>query len=182
MDKDWRCAARDAAVSGSIAAVGSTAMLALAGRIETGSLAAPTNAVSHWIHGDGAARHDEPSARHTLVGYAIHHGASVFWAAVFERLFGRRTERGDALAAVGGGLAVAGIACFVDYQLTPRRLQPGYDMRLSRPALAAVYAMFGLGLAAGALVNARARGRRSRAASSSPRARTTSRGAFRASA
>lgn len=182
MDRQWTGAARNAAVSGSVAALASTAALAAAGRVETGSFVAPTNAISHWFHGARAARHDEASVRHTLVGYATHHAASVFWAAVFERLFGRRTRRGDPLAAVGGGLAVAALACFVDYRLTPKRLQPGYEMRLSRPALAAVYAMFGLGLAAGALVNARAKGRSARAASSAPRARTTSRVASRASA
>jgi len=182
MNRQWRQAARDAAVSGSLAAVASTAALAIAGRIETGSPVAPTNATSRWIHGDRAATYDEPDLRHTVLGYAIHHGASVFWAAIFHRLVGRRIDAGDTLAAIGGGLGVAAVACFVDYQLTPRRLQPGFEMRLSRPALAAVYAMFGLGLAAGALVNARARRRRARGAAGSPPARTMSRASFRVSA
>jgi hypothetical protein len=162
MDKRWGVAARDALVSGSLAAAASTAALAVAGRIETGSAVAPTNAISHWVYGDRAARQDAPSVRHTLVGYGIHHGASVFWAAAFERLFGRQTERGRLGPAIAGGLAVAAVACFVDYKLTPHRLQPGYEMRLSRRSLAAVYAMFGLGLAAGALVNARVKARSAR--------------------
>jgi uncharacterized membrane protein len=49
-------------------------------------------------------------------------------------------------------LACAGattlLAAFVDYVLTPRRLQPGFDKHLSIPSIAAVYAAFGLGLAA----------------------------------
>jgi hypothetical protein len=177
MRNRWDRALRDAVVSGTIAAVTSTAALAAAGRMETGSAVAPTNAISHWIFGDSAASRNEPSARHTLVGYAIHHGASVFWALVYERLFGRHTANGDPARALGAGLAVSALACFVDYKLTPRRLQPGYEMRLSRPALAGVYAAFGVGLAAGAIVNAR-----SRRASRSSRARTTSRTWSRASA
>jgi hypothetical protein len=162
MAKPWRQSLRDAAVSGSIAAVTSTAVLAAAGRVETGSAFAPTNAISHAIFGDAAAQRDDASARHTLVGFAIHHAASVFWALVFERSFGRANARGDLLPALGAGMAVSALACFVDYQLTPKRLQPGYEMRLSRPALAAVYAAFGAGLALGAVVNARASGPRAR--------------------
>ena len=48
--------------------------------------------------------------------------------------------------------AASAVACFTDYQLTPKRLRPGYEERLSRPSLALVYGAFGLGLAAGALL------------------------------
>ena len=48
--------------------------------------------------------------------------------------------------------AASAVACFTDYPLTPRRLHPGYEMRLSTPSLALVYGAFGLGLAAGALL------------------------------
>jgi hypothetical protein len=37
----------------------------------------------------------------------------------------------------------------VDYRLTPRRLMPGYERRLSQPSLLAVYAAFAAGLALG---------------------------------
>ena len=129
-----------------------------------------------------SARHDGPTWRHTLAGYAIHHVASVFWATFYERWFGRAKDRGDLPRAVAGGLAVSAVACFVDYRMTPHRLQPGYEMRLSKPALAAVYTCFGLGLALGAFVNARDAGRSAPSASStaSP-ARTTSRAASRVS-
>jgi hypothetical protein len=155
MRTPWRETARDALVSGTFAAVASTAVLAAAGKRETGSVVAPTNAISHWFWGDRAAREDEPSLAHTLVGYLTHHGAAVFWALFYERWFGRL--RREPVKALGGGLAVAALACFVDYQLTPRRLQPGYEMRLSKPALAGVYLAFGVGLALGAVVSARAR-------------------------
>lgn len=152
----WRRASADALVSGSIASVASTLALAVLGRREAGSAYAPTNATSHWIHGDEAARRDDPSVRHTAVGYTIHHGASVFWAVFYERWFGERRDRGDVPGSLAGGALVAALACFVDYRLTPRRLQPGYEMRLSRPALAIVYGAFGAGLAASvALTRAR---------------------------
>jgi hypothetical protein len=153
--KPWRAAAADALVSGSMASVASTAALAALGRLEAGSPFAATNATSRWVHGDRAALHDEPSARHTLVGYTIHHLASVFWATFYERWFGDRRDRRDAAAALGGGALVAAVACFVDYRLTPRRLQPGYELRLSRPALAVVYGAFAAGLAASMAVSGR---------------------------
>lgn len=144
----WRSAIAGALVSGSVAAVASTSALATLGKAETGSPFAPTNATSRWLWGDRAARHDGPSVRHTLAGYAIHHVASVFWAVFYERWFGERRDAGDLPAALGGGALIAALACFVDYQMTPRRLQPGYELRLSRPALAVVYMAFGAGLAA----------------------------------
>lgn len=157
--KPWLQAARDALTSGTLAAVASTGALAAAGLRETGSVVAPTNAISHWYWGDKAASHDEPSVRYTLFGYATHHAASVFWATFYERWFGNAKDRGDVVPAVTGGLAVSALACFVDYELTPRRLRPGYEMRLSRPAIGVVYAAFGLGLALGGIVNAASRRR-----------------------
>ena len=41
------------------------------------------------------------------------------------------------------------LANVVDYQLVPKRLQPGFDKHVSRKSLFAVYAAFGLGLAIG---------------------------------
>lgn len=155
--KPWSRAARDALTSGTFGAVTSTIALALAGRRESGSFVAPTNAISHWYWGDRAARHDEVSLQYTLFGFVTHHAASVFWATLYERWFGRAKDRGDIAPAVAGGLAVSALACFVDYQLTPHRFQPGYEMRLSKPALGTVYASFGLGLAFGTFLNAAAR-------------------------
>jgi hypothetical protein len=49
----------------------------------------------------------------------------------------------------------------VDYRLTPRRFMPGYERRLSRRSLGAVYAAFGAGLAlGGALLSIAAERRR----------------------
>jgi hypothetical protein len=87
------------------------------------------------------------SARYTLLGYAIHHASSLLWATVYERFVGHKAERKEALPAIAGGFAVAGLACFVDYKLTPYRLQPGFEKRLSTPSMALVYGSFGLALA-----------------------------------
>lgn len=148
-----------AALSGTAAALASTAVLAATGQHEARSPFAPTNATSHWLWGDRAARKDRASARFTGLGFATHHAASVFWALVYESASGRRREP---VRAVATGLAVAALACFVDYQLTPRRFQPGYERRLSRAALTGVYAAFGIGLALRDVFNGRAAGRRPR--------------------
>jgi hypothetical protein len=40
----------------------------------------------------------------------------------------------------------ATVANVVDYRLTPRRLQPGFDAQLSRKSMLAIYAAFAVGL------------------------------------
>jgi hypothetical protein len=146
MEKSWRKALSDGVVSGSAASVISTAALAARGVRENGTPYGPTNAISHWIWGDRAAAHDEPSARFTLLGYAIHHSASTLWATIYEKWFGETAEKKGAAPALVSAAAVAALACFVDYKMTPHRLQPGYEMRLSKKSLMTVYAAFGLGL------------------------------------
>ena len=142
--------------SGSSASLLSTLALAAMGKRETGSLVAPTNAVSHWLWGDEAARHNAPSLRYTLVGYVIHHASATFWAVLFERLMGGRLDKKDLPTTLAASAAASAVACFTDYQLTPRRLHPGYEKRLSTPSLALVYGAFALGLAAGAMASRRA--------------------------
>lgn len=153
--KTWKQAMHDGAVSGSIASLLSTAVLAVRGQHETGSPFAPTNAISHWIWGDRAAAHDEANKRHTLVGYAIHHAASTLWAVCYEKWCGDLAQRKKMLSVAAGAAAVSGLACFVDYQLTPRRLRPGYEMRLSRPSLFLVYSAVGAGFLLSSLLDVR---------------------------
>jgi hypothetical protein len=141
-------------VSGTCASVLSTAALATLGKRETGSAFAPTNAISHWIWGDEAATHNAPSLRHTAAGYLIHHASATFWAMLFERVLKGRPAP-SVPAVVTAASATAAVACFADYKLTPHRLRPGYEMRLSRSSLAIVYGAFALGLTAGALINRR---------------------------
>lgn len=155
--ESWKTAMQRGLLSGSTASVLSTLALAVAGQRETGSMVAPTNAISHWIWGDKAARRDAPSLRYTLVGYAIHHASATFWAVLFERVMGGRLDKKDLPTTLAASAAASAVACFTDYQLTPKRLQPGYEKRLSTSALALVYGAFALGLAAGAIANRRAR-------------------------
>ena len=143
----WARATRDALLSGSAASALSTVVLAVRGRSDTGRPAAPTNATSHWIWGERATREDRPSLRHTALGYVIHHAASVFWAMFYERWFGRACVARDVPTVLAGSAGVAALAAFVDFRLTPERLTPGYEKRLSRSSLVAVYGAFAAGLA-----------------------------------
>jgi hypothetical protein len=144
--KNWSEAFKDGLIAGSLASMVSTAVLALRGRSEGGSAYAPVNAVSHWIYGDRAAYQDSASVSYTLPGYLIHHGSSLLWGTVYERWFGQRAEERDLAPALAGAVAVAGLACFVDYKMTPERLQPGFEKRLSTPSMAMVYGGVAVGL------------------------------------
>jgi len=139
-------------VAGSLASVLSTAVLATAGLRQAGSAVAPTNAVSHWLWGEESLHAQQPTLRHTLTGYVTHHLAAVFWAALYSRLYGHRDEAKRLPQAVAGGIATSAVACFIDYQLTPKRLTPGFEHRLSTGAMVAVYAALATGFALGALL------------------------------
>lgn len=140
--------------SGSTAAVASTVALAALGRYETGRATAPINAVSHWLWGRKAFANGRPALKYTLPGYLIHHAASIFWAAAYEVGFGQRARLNPAHA-LAGAATVAAVAAFVDFKLTPQRLTPGFEHRLSTKALIGVYAAFAIGLAATAIVRKR---------------------------
>lgn len=150
--QSWKTSMQRGIVSGTTSSVLSTLALAATGHGETGSVFAPTNAISHWLWGERAMRRDGPSLRYTLVGYVIHHCSATFWAVLYERCLGDRLARGDPLLALQTAAATSALASLVDYQLIPRRVNPGFEQRLSRPSLALVYGAFGLGLAAGALL------------------------------
>jgi len=138
-------------ISGSVAAVASTLALVWLGRRELNDAAAPVNGPSQWIWGRSAPYQDGFSARHTLVGYGIHHSASMLWAALYERLR-RAMPGGPRQAALAAAATAAATAYVVDFKLTPERFTPGYEKRLSKRGLYAVYAAFALGLAVPALV------------------------------
>ena len=151
MTTTWKQALREGIVSGSLAALFSAGYLAWAGR-QRGMPAAPLNAVSHWLLGSEALESDRPSVRYTLTGYLTHHAASIFWGTLHARLWGGKPSHKEPLPALAGAAAASGIACFVDYQLTPQRLTPGFEHRLGKPELANVYVCFALGLAVGTLL------------------------------
>lgn len=146
----WKPVLSQGAVAGSLAALASTVALAMAGRRQAGSAAAPINAVSHWYWGDEAFQHKEADLSHTVVGYLTHHGAAVFWASLYAAVAHDQAQTRTVQGVLKGALATSALACFVDYRLTPKRLVPGYEQHLSRRALAGVYAAFAMGLAAGA--------------------------------
>ncbi len=147
----WRQSLREGLVAGTAAAVLSSIVLALAGRRQNGSAAAPVNAASHWLWGDEALRADAATPRHTLVGLATQHGASVFWATAYALLHGHRREAKRLPEAIAGGIATSAAAYVIDYTITPRRLTPGYEHRLDGRGLFAVYAALAAGFALGAL-------------------------------
>jgi hypothetical protein len=130
-----------ALVSGSIAAAAVSLVVAVAGRRATGSSAAPLNATSHFLWGERAAREDGVSLKYTATGFAANYGASVFWALFYEALPPR-------MPPLARGAAVSALAYVTDYHVVPKRLTPGFELRLPAGALAAAYAALALGLAA----------------------------------
>jgi hypothetical protein len=134
-------------IDGSVASLVSTAMLTLCGWLERGRPAGPNNGPSQWVWGERAGYYARASWRHTGVGYVIHHLSSWFWAVCHAEMFERTPRIKSSGRYLSEGLAIAAIAALVDYGLTPRRLRPGFDKHLSLPALTAVYAAFGVGLA-----------------------------------
>src|SRR5512142_2779869 len=92
MDR-WQQIGISALVTGTAASVASTAALALFARREGKSVFQPTNATSHWLHGDRAASRREPDVAHTLIGYATHHASTLFWAVPFEIWLAARPPR-----------------------------------------------------------------------------------------
>ena len=93
--------------------------------------------------------------------YALALGVGLIGAALLMvLLLGVRPDIADAIrlpmfwvklafpAALAAGLGTAAVACAVDYTLTPRRLTPGFELRLSRPAMTVGFVAFGLGIAA----------------------------------
>lgn len=147
----WKQAGRRALYSGSAAAVLSALALAICGRRERSSASAALNGPSQWVWGESAAYRRRASLRHTLLGYCIHHVASVGWATLHEKHFASRVQGRGVLPHLVAGAATATLACVVDFKVARGRLQPGFNKQLSRRSLALVYAGFGLGLALGRL-------------------------------
>lgn len=155
-----RDATRAALISGSAASAVSAAALALGGQIEEESPAGPINGPSQWVWGEEEARTREPTLKHTALGYAIHHGTSLMWGTVYERLFSEGRERKSAMRIFTEAAAATGLAYFVDYYLTPKRFRPGFKKHLSAGSVFSVYAGFAAGLAiTSVLQNNRARRR-----------------------
>jgi hypothetical protein len=144
---EWKRAGGRALRSGAAASLLSAAVLALAGYLENRSAAGPLNGPSQWVFGRWAAYLRRPSLRYTLTGILIHHLSATGWALLHERLLGRGKVTQTPAQRLGRAAATAAVANVVDFQLTPKRLTPGFEHQLSRKSLLVVYAAFAVGLA-----------------------------------
>ncbi len=144
--------ALDAVVSGTAASLASAGALMASSKLRNGSAAGGLNGPSQWLWGEAEAYTREPTLRHTAAGYVIHHGTSIFWAALHGLVFGRSLSRKPALQHCAEAAVSATTAYFVDYHLTPRRLRPGFEKHVSPKGMVAVYAAFAAGLAIAAIV------------------------------
>jgi hypothetical protein len=133
-----------ALVSGTLAAAAVTLVASLAAKRATGSSAAALNATSHFLWGEHAGREDAASVKYTGTGFIANYGASVFWALFYEALGGTRSRKPT--RALLDGALVSAAAYVTDYHVVPKRLTPGFEMRVPRAALACVYAALALGL------------------------------------
>lgn len=142
----WSGTARDAVISGAIASATTVAAAAACGARDSGSAIAAVNAVSHIVWGSGASDIEQPDVKHTLPGVLLNTGATIFWAAIYERVFGQSAHRGHIAKAVLGGGAVAALAYVTDYHVVPKRLTPGWEYRVSNRSLALIYGVLALSL------------------------------------
>jgi hypothetical protein len=147
----WTDAGRSALVSGTIASIATTAALALLARAQGKRALQPTNATSHWLHGEGAGGYRRADIAHTLLGYATHHASAIFWALPFQRWLARPGPHPPHII-LRDAAAMAAIAAFVDYALVPKRLTPGWEEVLPKRSIVAVYGVLALALAAGAMI------------------------------
>lgn len=154
--KRWRDTVDDAAFSGGIASALSTLVLAWRGGNDAPGAAAAVNAPSHWFWRRALCQ-DGASLKYTFVGMVVHHMASVFWACIYERM-DAAVERGTQ-GALRDAAVVAAVAAWVDLEVVPSRLTPGFERRLRPGSLCLVYAAFAGGLALASVLRARARDR-----------------------
>jgi hypothetical protein len=146
----WKIAGQQALISGAAASLLSAAVLAISGKVERDTAAGPLNGPSQWIFGRSAAYRRSATLRHTLTGFVIHHVTATGWALFHEKLFGARKSVKPAGRRLRDAAVTTAVANFVDYQLTPKRLQPGFEAQLSKKSLFLVYAAFAIGLAVSA--------------------------------
>jgi hypothetical protein len=151
--------AASAAVTGTVAGIATTAAVAMLAKAEGHDAVQPTNATSHWLHGDRAGTVRHADAAHTGVGFATNHASAVFWALPFEAWLASQPPR-SGMTLLRDAAVMAGIAAVVDYGIVPKRLTPGWELVLSRRSVAATFVALALGLAAGAMITQEMRRRR----------------------
>lgn len=124
-----------------ICTVTTTAVAAVLSKLQTRRPAAALNATSHIVWGDRAFAVDDADVRHTLVGGLLNASAMLAWSAVYGLLPAPRSALGRVAKAAG----VTAASYVTDYYLVPKRLTPGFEARLSKGALGAVYVALGAG-------------------------------------
>jgi hypothetical protein len=144
--RTWSERAGDAAISGTIASVATAATAAACGARDSGSGIAAVNAVSHIIWGSDASNVRVADMKHTLPALLLNTGATIFWASVYEEIFGQAADRGHVPKALLGGGAVAALAYVTDYHVVPKRLTPGWEERVSNRSLGVLYVVLALSL------------------------------------
>jgi hypothetical protein len=150
-----RHTARNSIVSGSCASIVSTLVLSACSKIEEDSAAGAINGPSQWLWGRREGYRRAATLRHTAVGNGIHHLMSIFWAALHEGAFGPHLKNASPLKHCAAAALTTATAYLVDYNLTPRRLQPGFEKHLGPWSMAAVYGAFAIGLAAATMYRER---------------------------
>ena len=134
--------------SGAVASLTSALAAAVCSRIENRHASRAMNAVAHIYDGGAPPTGDGGGRRNTLLGFAIHTAAPVWWALFFESL-PEKHRRGP------GAAAVSGIAYVVDYHVVRRRFRPGFEAHLSAASLFGVYGGLAAGFALAARLNRR---------------------------
>jgi hypothetical protein len=134
-------------VSGSTAGIASALAAAYAVNVRGHRPAAAFNAVSHCLWAERAFRQEKINVRYTALGAGIHIGSAIFWGVLFEALRGPSTKR---MTPPGAAAVTAVVAYVVDYHVVPKRVTPGYDVHMSKRALAGTYVALALGFVLGA--------------------------------
>jgi hypothetical protein len=143
-------------LSGTAVSLVTTALLSLVAQMRGRHPVETINATSHWFWGDGAGRTRAVDGKHTALGFATHHLASMLWASVFQ--FVRRASPGRSPLADAAGVSI--LAAVVDYLVVPKRLTPGWEKVVSPGAIALAYAAMTIGLIATCPPEKTARGRK----------------------
>lgn len=150
--KQLRQALQGSVSPGIVATLATCLMVARQGRKDSGSAIAPINASSHVLWGESAAVQEKVTVRHTLPGVLVNLGGAMWWAVVYQKLFGAAMDRRGPSAVLSGACATAALAYIVDYHLVPRRLTPGWEYRLSNRSLFLSLGAMAGGLATGAML------------------------------
>lgn len=133
------------------AGLASAGALAVLSTIEGEGPWRPSNATSHWFHGDEAASHRDLDLGHTGLGLATHQASAAFWAVPFAAWLARQPRRSVPEMLRDSALMAAFAGAF-DYLLVPKRLTPGWELAVSTRSVVGGFVAMALGLAAGGLL------------------------------